>query len=121
MSVQLQIEVKPDYLAAMFSGEAPAEEAWRRFEPIAKHCERENKNKLLLDFREAHSKVSLIDRYFLAVGAQIFAHYEVIQVAVVLRPEHIDSQGFDELVLQNRWVSLRHFTNIEDAEQWLLK
>jgi hypothetical protein len=54
MSLQLQIEEMPDYLIARFTGPGAAEEVWRQYETIAKRCKRANKNKLLLDFLEAH-------------------------------------------------------------------
>jgi len=121
MSLQLQIEEMPDYLAARFTGAGVAEEAWRRFELIAERCNRANKNKLLLDFTEARGEISLADRYFLGDAAQIFLDYKLIKVAAVARPERVDPQRFAERVIRNRWVNARTFTNVEDAEKWLLK
>ena len=120
MSVQLQIEAMPGYLAARFTGVGATKEVWRQFESIAEHCDRANKKKLLLDFTEVHTEVSLMDRYFLGKEAQIFAHYN-LKVAGVGRPEQVHPQKFAELVARNRWVNVRAFTNVEDAEQWLLK
>jgi len=120
MSIQLQIEERPGYLAAKFTGAGKAEEVWRQFESIAEHCNRANKNKLLLDFTEVHSEVSLMDRYFLGKEAQIFAHYN-LNVAGVGTPEQVHPQKFAELVARNRWVNVRAFTNVEYAEQWLLR
>ena len=118
MSLQLQIEEMPDYLAARFTGAGVAEEAWRRFELIAERCNRANKNKLLLDFTEAHIEGSLADRYFLGEQALIFVRYG-LKVAGVGRPEQLDPQKLAEMVAQNRWVNLCGFTNVEDAEKWL--
>src|SRR5262245_16142522 len=124
MSVQLQIEEKPGYLEVRFIGVGTAEDVWRQFELIAEHCNRANKNKLLLNFteaREAYGKATLVDRYFLAERGQIFAHYKLIKVAGVDRPERIDPQKFGQLVAQNRGVNARAFTTVEDAEEWLLE
>ena len=121
MSLQLQIEEMPDYLAARFTGAGVAEEAWRRFELIAERCNRANKNKLLLDFTEARGEISLADRYFLGDAAQLFLDYKLIKVAAVDTPERVDPQRFAERVIRNRWVNARTFTNVEDAEKWLLK
>jgi hypothetical protein len=120
MSVQLQIEEMPDYLAANFTGEGEAEEIWRQFELIAEHCERANKNKLLLDLTENYGTLSLVDRYRLGDVAEIFVYYKLIKVAVVCRPEQLDYQRFGEMVARNRWVNARVFTGLEDAEKWLL-
>jgi len=121
MSVQLQIEEMPGYLAARFIGTGAVEEIRRQFEMIAEHCKRANKNKLLLDFREAYVKTSLTDRFFLVVGSQICAQHKVIQIAAVFRPGRIDPKGFDETVARNRWINARVFSNVEGALEWLLK
>ncbi len=120
MSIQLKIEEMPDYLSARFTGAGTAEEVWRQFETIAEHCKRANKNKLLLDFTEAHGKVSLADRYFLGDEAQIFTRFQ-LKVAAVARPERIDPHRFMEMVAQNRMVNGRGFTDFQSAEEWLLK
>jgi len=44
MSIQLQIEEMPGYLAARFTGVGVAEEVWSQFELIAGHCKSANKN-----------------------------------------------------------------------------
>jgi hypothetical protein len=120
MSIQLQIEEMPDYLAAKFTGAGAAEEIWRQFELIAKHCKRANKNKLLLDSTETRGKTSLADRYRLGDEADIFMYYKLIKVAYVGRPEQLDPKRFGEMVARNRWVNVRVFTSVEDAEKWLM-
>jgi hypothetical protein len=120
MNIQPQIKEMPDYLAVRFTGAGTAEEVSRHYKLIAEHCKRANKNKLLLNFTEAHGEVSLADRYFLGVEGQIFTHYN-LKVATVDRPERIDPRRFGEMVAQNRGVNVRAFTNVEDALEWLLK
>ncbi len=121
MSIQLQIVEMPGYLAAKFTGLGATEEIWRQFELVAKHCERANKNKLLLDFVGAHADASLPNRYFIAEGAEIFTHYKLIRVAVVVRSERLDPLRFGEMAMRNRGVNARVFINVEDAEKWLLE
>jgi hypothetical protein len=118
MSVQIQIEEMPGYLAVSFTGSI--NEAWRKFALIAGHCKRANKNKLLLDFTETYGDLSLVDRYVLGDKAEIFMLFKLVKVAAVGRPEQFDSRGFGEVVARNRWVSVRTFTNVEDAKSWLL-
>jgi hypothetical protein len=121
MSIQLQFEEMPGYLAANFIGAGTAEDAWRQFEVIAEQCKRANKNKLLINFTEYRADVFLHERYLLVERATIFAHYGVIKIAGVDKPGRLDTQNFEEIVARNRWVDARAFTNVEDAEQWLLK
>jgi hypothetical protein len=47
----------------------------------------------------------------------IFARYELIKVAVVVRKAQLDPQRFSETVMRNRWVDARMFTSVEDAEE----
>jgi hypothetical protein len=98
-----------------------AEEVWRKYELIAEHCKRANKNILFLDFTETYVEASLADKYILGEQAQIFARYKVIKVAAVARPEQVDPERFGEMVARNRRVNGRVFTNVEDAVEWLLK
>ncbi len=121
MSIQLQIEEMPDYLTVKFTGSGAAKEIWRRYELIAEHCKRANKNKFLLDFTKAYVEASLTDRYILGEQAQIFARYKVIKITGVARPERVDPEGFGEMVARNRGVNARAFTNVGDAVEWLLK
>ena len=120
MSFQFHIEETPHYLAVRVTGEGTADEAWQQYESIAEHCNRANKNKLLLDYTGAHAGISLWDRYFLGEKAQIFRDHR-IKVAVVDRPDQRDPQKFAEIVARNRWVNGRGFPNTEDALEWLLK
>jgi len=120
MSIQLQINEMPDYLAAKFTGAGEAGEIWRQYELIAEHCKRANKNKLLLDLTETYVRISLVDRYRFGDGAEIFVNYKLIKVAVACRPEQLDHKRFGEMVARNRWVNARVFTSLEDAEKWLM-
>ena len=120
VKMEIQLEEIIGYLAVRFLGAGTVEEILRQFESIVEHCERANKNKLLLDYTEAYGDISLWDRYFLGDRAQIFACH-MIKVAGVARPEQLDPQRFVELVAQNRRVKYRGFTNTEDALEWLLK
>jgi SpoIIAA-like len=121
MSFQLQIEETPGYHVARFTGTGTVEEAWRQFELIAENSKCANKNKLLLDFTEAHAEISFADRYFLVKEMRIFERHKVVKVAVVGRPEQLDYKKFGEIVALNQGVNGRVFTNVEDAEEWLLE
>jgi|SRR5215813_1992254 len=121
MSVELQIEETPNYLAAKFTGAGVAEEFSRQLELIAEHCKRANKNKLLLDFMEANAEISLADRYFFGEQTQVFLDCKLMKLAIVVRPERVDPRRFGEMVIRNRWINARVFSNVEDAENWLSK
>jgi hypothetical protein len=120
MSLQLQMEQMPGYLAARFTGQGAADEIWRQFELIVEHCKRAECDKLLIDVTRLEGKSSVIEKYFAANESLIFARYG-IQVACVEKPERIDPRKFFVLVAQNRWVSIDVFTDFQSAEEWLLK
>src|SRR5262245_63392095 len=117
MEAELQIQEMPDYLTVRLTG--PTKDAWHKFKSIAGHCQRANKNKLLLDFTETHGELSLADRYRLGDKSEIFMIFKLIKVAVVCRPEQFDYYKFGEMVARNRWLDTRLFTSVEDAEKWL--
>jgi hypothetical protein len=119
MSIQLQMEELPDYLAARFIGSGVAEEGWRQFGLIAECCKRANKNKLLIDITKAEGALSITEKYLAAEASRIFARYG-IKVAFVEMPERLDPRKFFLLAARNRGVNAEAFTNLQDAEEWLL-
>jgi len=120
MSLQLQMEQMPGYLAARFTGQGAADEIWRQFELIVEHCKRAECDKLLIDVTRAEGKASLIEKFLVAERSQIFTYYG-LKVALVDIPERMDPQNFGELVARNRWVNIRVVTDFPAAEEWLLK
>ena len=119
MSIQFQIDEKPGYLKARFIGTGAPEEIERQFKSLAEKCKSSKKNKVLLDFTEVPSHISLVDSYELGKRTLVFAQYKC-KVSAVCKPERHDTQYFLETVAKNRWVELRVFTNVEDAIEWLL-
>jgi hypothetical protein len=120
MSIQLQMEQMPGYLAARFIGSGEPGEASARFESIAEHCKRTNNDKLLIDTRGYDVKVSVVDRFFLGTSSRIFAVLR-IKVAIICRPEQLDERRFGRLVAENRGVTVEVFTDFQSAKEWLLK
>jgi len=120
MSIQLQMEQMPGYLAARFIGAGVPKDVWEEFELIAEECKRTKNKKLLIDVTRAEGKASLIEKFLVAERSQIFTYYG-LKVALVDIPERMDPQNFGELVARNRWVNIRVVTDFPAAEEWLLK
>lgn len=121
MSIQLQIEQMPDYLAARFIGSGVAGEASQQFGLIAEHCKLTNNNRLLIDGTGVEiTKLYVADRFIFGERLEIFAHYR-IKVACVSGPELMDPQKFGIQVARNRGVNVEAFTDLQTAEEWLLK
>jgi hypothetical protein len=120
MSIRLQIEQMPGYLAARFIGSGAPGEVTERFESIVEHCNLTKNNKLLINTTAYDVKASVTDRFFLGTSSQIFAVHR-IKVAFVCRQEQLDPRKFGVLVAQNRGVNLDAFADLQSAEEWLLK
>jgi hypothetical protein len=120
MSIKLQMEEMSGHLAARFIGSGVAEEVWRQFESIAEHCKRTKNNKLLIDITKAKGPVSLIEKYLAAEESRIFARYG-IKVVFIEIPERMDPRKFFLLAARNRGVDVEAFTDLQAAEEWLLK
>jgi hypothetical protein len=120
MSIQLKMEQMPGYLAARFTGVGVPPGGSQQAELIAEHCKRTNNDKLLVDTTGVDLKITLADRFFAGKRWGIFAGHR-IKVAFVSRPEQIDPGKFAILVAQNRGVTVETFTDLQAAEEWLLK
>jgi hypothetical protein len=120
MSIQLQMEQMPGYLAARFTGSGMAEEVWRQFKLIAEQCNRANGDKLLIDIAGVEGQISITDQYLAAEESRIFVQYG-IKVAFIDIPERMDPRKFFLLAARNRGVNVEAFTDFRAAEEWLLK
>jgi hypothetical protein len=121
MGIQLQIEERNGYLAAKYTGAGTVEEGLRLFEFIAENCRRKNYSRLLIDCTGGRAEgAHFIDRYAIGERLQIFARYGV-KVASLLTDEQIDPRRFGEQVARNRGVDVRAFTDLQEAEEWLLQ
>jgi len=69
---------------------------------------------------EVPAELSLLDIYSLGEMTPVFRQFKC-KVAVVCKAEQYDSKSFLETTAQNRWVDLRVFTDVQSAEEWLLK
>jgi len=108
------------YLAAKFIGSGVAEDVSGEFESIAEHCKRTKNHKLLIDTTGFDLKISTLDRYLVGERVQMFARYG-IKVAFICRPEQVDSRKFGIQVAKNRGMDVEVFTDLQAAEEWLLK
>ena len=120
MSFELQMEQMHGYLVAKFIGSGAPGEASAQFESIAKDCVRTKNNKLLIDGTRYDVNPSPFDRFLMGERLQVFARHR-IKVAFFSRPDQLDRQKLGVLVAQNRGVNVDRFTDLQAAEEWLLK
>ena len=120
MSLKLEMEQMPGYLAASFSGSGAPPDVWRQFKLIAENCKRTKNDKLLIDLLRGDGKISFIERFMMGERTQLFLYYG-IKVVFVEKTDRIDPGKFAMLVAQNRGVNVNAFTDFQAAEEWLMK
>lgn len=120
MSIQLEMEQMPGYLAVRFIGAGAPGEASAQFESIAEHCKLTKNGKLLIDSTRYNARFSTTDRFNFGERSQVFAVHR-IKVAFFSRPEQVDPKKFGVVVARNRGVTVDVFTDFQAAEEWLLK
>ena len=118
MSIQLQMEQMPGYIAARFIGVGEVEEVLRQFELIAEHCKGAKNNKLLIDTTGVETEISDVERFRLGEMLGIFTRCG-IKIALACSPEQIYPRRYGVLLAQKRGANVEVFTDSQDAEEWL--
>lgn len=121
MSYQLKLVQKPAYLHAIVTGQNSRENVEKylrelRDERIARGC-----SKVLVEERLAGPRVSIADAFQIAAGCAELAYGANTEFAYVDVYAVNDSMKFAESVAVNRGVSVAIFSNVHDAEKWLLR
>lgn len=83
---------------------------------IAEACKQKDYRKVLIDLRNVKGEIGTMDRYDLGTEVAKLIRSS-IKIAVVYRPEEIDS--FGENVGVNRGAKLKVFSETEPALKWL--
>lgn len=81
-----------------------------------------DKNKIylfLLDLTKASGDLSLLDRYFLGEQAVAILGFK-IKLSILAREDQMYPDKFGVRVARSRGAEVNVFTNLEEAEQWLL-
>lgn len=119
MSIQIDIELKRDWLLARFMGTGDVEQLTGHYPKIANECVAAKAKRLLVDFTQVQLPVSTLDRFDMGQRAVIFAELG-IKIAAVATKDQIDPERFGELVAKNRGVNIRAFIDMRAAEEWLM-
>ena len=120
--MEVEIEHHPDYLYVRMSG---------RYEGIfptelhpsklAEICRDGSYNCILADAREFVGKLGTMKRFELAKGLTKTSPLNKMRIAIVETSEREGRVSFFETVALNRGASLRVFTDIDKATQWLMR
>ena len=88
---------------------------------ILAECVARKRDLLLIDLTDvARGPISTLDRYRLGSSVIAFAG-KLRKVAAVGQPKFIDPEKFGEQVARNRGVNVRVFSDLGEAQRWLLE
>jgi hypothetical protein len=115
----LEIQVKPDYILVTYTGEFNVAAAERAIDGSLQAGSTHNLSKILIDCRRMTGRLSIMDRYQVAVSGQRMAG-KLTRVALVRQEEGSPLDRFTETVARNRGVNLKLFSEIDEAVAWLM-
>lgn len=110
---------KDRYLFVRFSGEFQLSDALKHFKTIAQDCARLNLSLALFDAREITGEINILARH--AMGEALAEHRDQIRrLAMLVRPDQLLPDRFMQTVARNRGFFGVGFTEMAEAEAWLL-
>jgi hypothetical protein len=120
-SYNLTFEIRPKYLFARVASKTITPQMVVSYlHEITEKCQKMGRNRLMIE-RDIPATIS--DGDVLFTGTE-FAHMglENIRIAFVdAREENKENLGFAMMVVNNRGADLELFSNVADAEKWLLR
>lgn len=117
-SYLIKFEVKEEYLYVLVGGEKlSAQIANQYWDEIAAERRKQKKTKILIEKDFAQS-VSLAEMY--AMGVNLGGKFKGRKIAFLDRFGNEDVNDFGQMVAENHGVKLKVFTNLDDAEKWLI-
>lgn len=123
MSQQVNIELKENYLLAVFSGTFELKSNKELMVDILMECINHKLTKLLFDIRGLKGNMSTYERYNLATyfTGLTRQHPETskIQIAVVGNTPLIDPNRFGETVAKNHGLNIKVSTEMNEVLEWL--
>jgi hypothetical protein len=120
MTYTLTIHEKPTYLHVIVTGLNSRETVQRYLQDVRTECLARGCFRLLLEERLEGPRLGLLDVFKIASegSAEVSGTFKAF--AYVDVHAHGDLMQFAETVAVNRRVPVAVFSNVEDAEQWLL-
>lgn len=120
MQKDMTISDQGDFLLTDFFGEFSIEAGKRCIDAMKEASLESQRPKVLLDCRKMTGAMPIMARYEVAVYAETTRDV-ISKIALVNRPEVILPDGFVENVAVNRGVSVKIFTDFDEAVHWLLE
>ena len=121
MSYKLTITQKPTYLHAIITGRNTKENVMAYLDELRRECMTRGCRRVLIEERLTGPRLSTIGVFQIASSAsdQDQRHFKAVAF-VDVNAENDDLMKFAETVATNRGISVKVFSSVADAEQWLL-
>ena len=120
MSYQLRFTQKPAYLHAVVTGGNSRENVTRYLEDIRRECETRGCSRLLIEERLEGPRRGTMDVFELAAAGRGRAVGVFKAIAYVDVNAEGDLMKFAETVAVNRFMPVKVFSTVGDAEKWLV-
>jgi len=121
MSIKYQITNLDGYLKIVAKGKDDNSSDVKKYADAIIEAVKDFKSKnVLCDERELQYSLSITDTYQLAEYISQHSSH-LIKVAIVCNSKYFDDARFYETVATNRGMQIKVYTNIEEAETWLLQ
>ena len=120
MSYKLTITQKPTYLHAIVTGVNSRENVARYLEEVGHACRVLGCSRLLIEERLEGPRLGTIDVFQIAAEGVSRARGNLLAIAYVDVNAEGDLMKFAETVAVNRFLPVKVFSSVSDAENWLL-
>lgn len=118
---RITFDVRPGYLHAHIQGSEDSYEISRQFwQEIADECERLKPSRLLVEEDISRPIDSIADTYHGAADRPQMGLAGVKIAFFDRHPDQHEQNQFGELVARNRGIDVRVFSDLAEAESWLL-
>jgi hypothetical protein len=121
MTYQLTIQQKAGYLHAIVTGQNSKENVERYLEEILRDCQARNCFKVLIEERLEGPRLRILDVFEIVSQGTLQARGTLQSVAYVDVHAEGDLMNFAENVATNRAFPMKVFSNLADAEKWLMR
>ena len=120
MTYKLTFDQKPAYLHATVTGLNTKENVAQYLDEIQRECKERNCFRVLIEERLEGPRLGTVDVFSVASEGSTRATGTFEAIAYVDENAEGDSMSFAETVAKNRGVPVSVFSNVADAEKWLL-
>lgn len=120
MSYELRLTQEPAFLHAVVTGTNSKENVAAYLNEVRRECVARNCSRVLIEERLEGPRLDIMDVFEVAAEGSMRAPAQITAMAYVDVNAGGDLMKFAETVAVNRGLSVRVFSSVSDAREWLL-